>query len=178
MFRKMSINLLVCLTVSLIPTKSFSLDKANANVKIGILDMQKVILNVEEGKKARASLETEIKSKEAYFMKLKQELEKMNKELQEQSALLSQQARQEKQNIFQEKFLKMRNEEMEFQNNIKKKEQEETQKIASKAASFSESLAKKHDLELVLEPHSSGLVYIKHPIDITDEVIKMFSTKK
>src|SRR5690606_13065880 len=86
--------------------------------RFGVVDMQQVILSVEEGKQARASLENEIKAKEAELQKQKEELDKMNKEWKDQAALLSEDARMKKQQEFQEKFLALRNAEMEFQANI------------------------------------------------------------
>src|SRR4051812_10257304 len=100
---------------------------AAAEVRFGVVDMQQVILTVEEGKAARSALETEIKGKEAELLKRKEELDKMNKEWKEQAALLSEDARMKKQQEFQEKFLSLRNDEMEFQANIKRKEQKATQ---------------------------------------------------
>ena len=89
---------------------------------IGTVDMQRIILTVEEGKEARAKLEIEIKAKESEFFKQKQELDKMNKDWKDQSPLLSEEARIRKQQEFQEKFVQLRNSEMEFQAEIKKKE--------------------------------------------------------
>ncbi len=42
---------------------------SSADIKMGVVDMQSVILSVEEGKKARAALEQEIKAKEKRFSK-------------------------------------------------------------------------------------------------------------
>ena len=148
---------------------------ALASGGIGVIDMQKVILNVEEGKKARAELEKVIKSKEADFLKQKQELDRMNKEWQDQSALLSEEARMSKQREFQEKFMKMRNAEMAFQNEIKQKEQKATQEIAIKASKIVQGIAEKKKLQMVFETHSAGLVYVAKPVDLTDEVIAAYS---
>ena len=83
--------------------------------------MQAVILNIEDGKKARADLEKEIKSKEKELIGRKKELDKMNKDWQEQMPLLSEDARKKKQMEFQEKFMSLRNDEMKFQQEIKRK---------------------------------------------------------
>ena len=56
--------------------------------RYAVVDMQAVILNIEDGKKARADLEKEIKSKEKELIGRKKELDKMNKDWQEQMPLL------------------------------------------------------------------------------------------
>ena len=73
--------------------------------KYGVVDMQRVILNVKEGKEARARLEKEIKEKESELRTQKQELDKLNKEWEQQSALLSEKARIEKQKNFKKDLL-------------------------------------------------------------------------
>lgn len=150
---------------------------AGAPGKFGVVDMQQVILTVEEGKQARAALENEIKAKEAELMKAKEELDKMNAEWKNQSALLSEDARLKKQQEFQEKFLSLRNAEMEFQANIKRKEQKATQTIAVKVAQVVDSIARGKKLAAVFETNSAGLLYVDQPVDLTQEVITEYAKR-
>lgn len=149
-----------------------------AQNKFGVVDMQQVILSVEEGKQARAALEKEIKTKEAELLKQKEELDKLNKDWKDQAALLSEDARLKKQQEFQEKFLALRNAEMEFQANIKRKEQKATQQIAVKVASVVDTLARTKKLTGVFETNSAGLLYLDQPVDLTQEVIAEYSKQK
>ncbi len=139
--------------------------------KFGIVDMQQVILTVEEGKAARAQLESEIKAKETELTKQKEELDKLNNEWKSQAALLSEEARMKKQQEFQEKFMALRNAEMEFQANIKRKEQKVTQQIAMKVAQVVDKIARAKKLNAVFEMNSAGLLYLDAPQDLTQEVI-------
>ena len=142
--------------------------------RLGVVDMQKVILTVAEGKQARSKLEQEIKAKEKLLQQSRQELEQLNKELQAQAALLSETAKFKKQQKFQEKFLSLRNAEMEFQVDIKRKEQQATKKIAAKVTTLVEKLAQELGLQAVFETNSAGLLYVKNPINLTTRVIKMY----
>ena len=142
--------------------------------KYGIIDMQAVILNVEEGKTARAELEKELKAKEADFNKRHEELDKMNKEWQGQSSLMSEEARVNKQKEFQEKFLAMRNDEMTFRDEVKRKEQKATQGIAAKVEQIVHKMAKAKDIDVVFEVNSAGLLYVNQPVDLTKEVIESY----
>ena len=145
--------------------------------KFGIVDMQQVILSVEEGKVARDALEKEIKAKEAELLKQKDELDKLNKEWKDQGPLLSEEARMKKQQDFQEKFLALRNSEMEFQANIKRKEQKATQEIAVKVAKVVDDIAKTRKLAAVFEANSAGLLYLEAPVDLTQAVITEYGKK-
>jgi len=151
---------------------------AFAEAKYGIVDMQSVILTVEEGKQARADLEKEIKAKEGDLAKKKEELDKLNKEWQGKAALLTEEARLTKQKEFQEKFLAFRNEEMAFQQDIKRKEQKATQGIAMKVAGLVEKMAGEKKLEAVFETNSAGLLYLANPVDMTKEVIERYAKEK
>lgn len=142
--------------------------------KYAVVDMQAVILNVEEGKAARKDLEKEIKAKEKELQKQKAELDKMNDEWKNKASLLSEDARMSKQREFQEKFLALRNAEMEFQANIKRKEQKATQTIAVKVAGLVEKIAKEQKLEAVFEANSAGLLYLQDPVDLTKQVVDRY----
>lgn len=157
---------------------SYSVAIAAEAPRFGVVDMQRVILSVDEGKKARQTLEAEIKGKETELLNQKKELDQMNEDWKKQAALLSEQARMDKQKEFQEKFLKLRQAEMDFQEEIKRKEQQETQKIAFKVAEMVDSLAKGEKLEAVFETNTAGLLYLANPVDLTDKVIKMYDDKK
>ncbi len=145
--------------------------------RFGVVNMQQVILAVGEGKQARLKLEREIKAKEKLLKQSREELEKLNKELQAQAALLSETAKFKKQQKFQEKFLGLRNAEMEFQVDIKRKEQQATQKIASKVAKLVEKFARELQLTAVFETNSAGLLYLRNPVNLTQQVIKMYDEK-
>lgn len=148
--------------------------QAKDGIKVGVVDMQKVILSVGEGKAARADLEKEIKAKETEFQKKKEELDKLNKDWKDQGAVLSEEAKMRKQKDFQEKFMDMRNAEMAFQSEVKRKEGVATQKIAMKVSKIVNDLGTKKELDMVFETNSSGLMYAKNPVDLTPETITLF----
>lgn len=166
-YLKVSLGLLVA-TLSL---------PAFAKAKYGVVNMQKIILTVQEGKDARKGLEKEIKAKEKELTGKKAELDKMNKDWKTQAPLLSEEARLKKQKEFQEKFMTLRNEEMKFQNSIKQKEAQATQKIARKVAELATGMAKKKKLEAVFETNSAGLLYLQDPVDLTADIVKAYDKK-
>ena len=151
--------------------------KKKRRPRFGVVDMQQVILTVEEGKQARRQLEREITAKEKLLKQSREELEKLNKELQAQVALLSETAKFKKQQKFQEKFLSLRNAEMEFQVDIKRKEQQATKVIAGKVAQLVESVARQLQLAAVFETNSAGLLYVRNPVNLTQQVITMYDKK-
>lgn len=167
------------LMIAATSSMSFAKEKVgNQDVNIGVIDMQRVIVTVDEGKKAKEDLEKEIKKKEEALSKQKQELEKLNKDWQAQFPLLSEDAKLKKQKEIQEKLLALRNAEMSFKNEISQKEQQVTQGIAVRAAGIVKEIAKAKQLKVVFESHSAGLVYVDEPTDLTQEVITLYGKKK
>ena len=156
----------------------FMFSSAAFAAKYGIIDMQAVILNVAEGKAARADLEKKIKAKEGELNKKREELDKMNKDFQSQSALISEEARINKQKEFQEKFLALRNDEMSFHESVKHDEQKATQGIAAKVEGIVQKMAKEKGLDVVFEINNAGLLYLNQPVDLTKEVIEAYGKKK
>ena len=159
------------------PQQGSNTRQTNKRRRFGVVDMQQVILAVEEGKQARQKLEREIKAKEKLLKQSRTELEQLNKELQSQAALLSDAAKFKKQQKFQEKFLSLRNAEMEFQVEIKRKEQQATKKIASNVAQLVEKLAQQLRLVAVFETNSAGLLYVRNPVNLTERVIEAYDKK-
>jgi len=178
MFRLLRNAMLLCglfgFASSLVAVTAVSQAQNESKNRYAIIDMQAVILNVEEGKQARSALEAEIRKKEADLMKQKEELDKMHQEWQGNAALLSESARMTKQQEFQEKFLGLRQAEMQFQQEIQRKEQEATQKIAISVSRVVEQLADERGFAAVFEVNSSGLVYLRDPVDLTREVIEVY----
>ena len=148
---------LSCASLLTLSQSSLAVAKPGEGSKYGVVDMQAVILNVEED-----------------LLKKKEELDKMNEEWKKQAPLLNEQARMSKQQEFQEKFMALRGDEMKFQNEIKGKEAQATQKIAVSVTKLVNDMAKQRGFEMVFEANSAGLLYLKDPVDLTKDVIAAF----
>ena len=128
----------------------FSLSSAAFAAKIGIIDMQKVILNVGEGKAERSKLERQAKSKGKKLEKLKKEVESIGKELQnkEKIALMTESALKKKAQAFQGKLRELQQGERKMLVEIKKQEAKATDKIAQKVSILVEQMAANVRLKL------------------------------
>lgn len=156
------------------------LSYAQGSLTVGVVDVQKVILNVAEGKKERAKLEKEFKAKDKKLVSLKAAVKKLGEELQnkEKVALMGQAKLRKKQEEFQKKFVQAQQDELKLRQELKQKEQAATGKIARKVAGIVAAIGKSKKLDAVFESNSSGLMYVKSPVDLTSEVIKSYDSKK
>src|SRR3989338_7266226 len=90
-----------------------------AELKVGVLDVQRVILTVEEGKQARQKLEKLVRDKEEDFKKQREELKKQIQALDSPASLLSKEARIEKEKELEKKKYELMNSQGQFQEQIK-----------------------------------------------------------
>ncbi len=153
---------------------SNTMNSGSAAQQFGLVNIQQVILNVEEGKTARKKLEEDIKKQQAEMAKEKKSLENMDRDFKEKMALLSDAAKQKKFVAFQKRLQDLQKKEMEFASSIKQREQQATQKIAAKVSVLVNKVAEEKNLSAVFEATSSGLMYVQDPVDLTAEIIEVY----
>lgn len=150
---------------------------ALAEVKIGIVDMQKVVQASTAGKKAKAELEGEYNKKKKEFEKQEEQLKKSAEELAKKKAIMTEEAFAKKQNELQEEMMKFRESVGQSQYEIQKKQQDLTLPIVEKIRKTVSKIAKEKGYTMVAES-GAGIIYAEPTSDITDEVLKNFETEK
>lgn len=165
--KKMLIVLSMLLTASL----------AQAEAKVGFVDMQKAIQSTSAGKKAKTELESDFNKKKKELEKKEADLKKMGEDLEKKKSVLSEEALGKKQAEFQEEMLKYRDVVGKSQIEIQKKERELTAPILEKMKKVIAKLAKDKGYTLVIE-NSQMVLYATSDADLTEEVIKAFEKEK
>lgn len=148
-----------------------------AEMKVGIVDMQKAIQSTAAGKKAKTELETEFNKKKKDLEKREADLKKMGDDLEAKKAVLSEEALQKKQAEMQEEVMKYREMAGKSQMDIQKKQDELTKPILEKMRKSIEKVAKEKGYSLVLE-NSPMVLFATKDHDLTDEVIADFEKAK
>ncbi|MGZ3772637.1 MAG: OmpH family outer membrane protein [Pseudobdellovibrionaceae bacterium] len=161
------------IVLSMLMTASF----AQAESKVGVVDMQKAIQSTAVGKKAKGELEGEFNKKKKELEKKEADLKKMGEDLEKKKSVLSEDALAKKQAEFQEEMLKYRDVVGKSQVEIQKKERELTAPILEKMKKVIAKVAKDKGYTMVLE-NSQMVLYSTAESDLTDEVIKAFEKEK
>ncbi len=164
-------NMLIVL--SMLITASF----AQAEAKVGYIDMQKAIQSTSAGKKAKTELEGDFNKKKKELEKKEADLKKMGEDLEKKKSVLSEDALNKKQAEFQEEMLKYRDVVGKSQIEIQKKERELTAPILEKMKKTIAKLAKEKGYTMVIE-NSQMVLYATPEADLTDEVVKAFEKEK
>ena len=145
-----------------------------AESKIGIVDMQRVIMEVNQGKAAMEKLKTEAEKQQKVMKEKEKDLMALEKELKD---LLNNPAADkakilEKQKNGQEKLMLYQQEAQKIQSDLSKKEQKAAGEILEKAQKIILDVTKKEGFEIIL--NKAAVLYAPNSIDITNQVIREY----
>ena len=150
---------------------------AVAEVKIGVINIQKVITNISEGKSVMKTLEKSFKSKQKEIKKEEEAIKKLQQDYQKQSSLLSDKAKANKENDIRQRIAKLQQKTMSYQKNIQNQEKELKKPILEKLKPVIDKVSKDKKLSMTFEVSSSPVVYAESQEDITSDVIKAYDKK-
>lgn len=150
---------------------------AAEDVKIGFVDMQKAIQEVNAGKKAKKELETEFNKKKKELERMEADIKKKGEDFEKRSMAMNDESRMKKQGELQMEMRRYQETAAKAQMEIQKRERELTQPIVSKLRSILEEIAKKENFTVILERSENAVMYAKKDIDLTERIIKEHDKK-
>lgn len=148
---------------------------ADTVTKIGYIDLQKIMLQSNEGKQAKTALEKQFSARKKELNEKKQELEDMQKSLETQSSMLTRDALMEKQAEFMKKrdaFLKLV---QEYDKELQEQDGEMTKNILLQLQDIITKIGKDGHYTVILEKSQGGILYAPKEEDLTDKVLKQFN---
>ena len=148
---------------------------AQAEIKIAYVDMQRALLEVEDGKKAKAALEKMKKDRQGKLDAQQEELRKLQKNLEAQKAFMKKDVLEAKQNEFREKLGKLQKTFAQLQKELAAEEAKKTKSIFSKMGSILASMGKEGDYEMIFEKTEASLLWAKSHLDLTNELIRRYN---
>lgn len=146
-------------------------------VKIAYVDLQRALLEVEDGKAAKSRLKKEFDKKQKQLDQKQEAVKKMKEDLEQQAMMLSEEAKRAKAMELQKQMYELQQLYLELQGDLSKKEAEATKKIFDRMGDIIEKLGKEKGYDLILERTESSVLYAKDGMEITDEVIKRYNAK-
>lgn len=158
----------------LVLTFSFSSFSA---VLVGLVDIQKVITSIKEGKNVQKTLEKSFNDKKAVLKKDEDKIKKSQEDYKKQSMVLAEAARMNKEREMQDMMMKLQNKTMEFQKEIQAMEQELKKPILDKLRPIIDDVSKANAVAMTFELSAAPIVYAEAKLDITDDVIKAYDKK-
>jgi outer membrane protein len=144
-------------------------------MKIGYVDVQRAVQEVEEGKQARTRLKGELDQKRANLDQKRATLEKMKTDYDKQAPVLSDDAKRKKQEELQKAFIEAQNEASQMQEELTGKEQEAMAGISKRLLQVVAEVSDKENFTFVLD--KAALLYAPAASDITNEVVRRYNER-
>ena len=149
---------------------------AAADVKLGSVDLQRALNEVDEGKAAKALLKKDFEEKQKQLDAGKNDFEKARADFEKQQVVMSDQAKRDKASELDRRAMELQSTYQKLQQDLMKREQEMTGGIFQKMSDIVREMAEADGLTLVLE-RNAGVVYALPALDLTNELIRKYNAR-
>ena len=144
-------------------------------MKIGYVDVQRAVQEVEEGKAARSRLQAELQQKRSDLDKKRADLEKMKTDYDKQAPVLSDDAKRQRQEQLQKAFVEAQTAAGQMQEELSGKEQEAMQSISKRLLQVVAEVSDRESFTFVLD--KAALLYAPAASDVTNEVVRRYNER-
>lgn len=148
-----------------------------ASTLVGLVDIQKVITSIKEGKAVQKNLEKSFNDKKVLLKKDEDKIKKAQEDYKKQSMVLAEAARMNKERELQEMMMGLQNKTMEYQREIQKMEADLKKPLLEKLRPIIDEVSKANAVAMTFELSAAPIVYAEAKKDITEEVVKAYDKK-
>jgi outer membrane protein len=150
---------------------------ARAEVKIGYVNLQQAVSEVDEGKAARDSLKKEFDQKQKMLDEKQNELKRMKDDLDKQMVVMSDEAKREKAAEFERKVNEMQQVYVQMQKDLSDRERDMMKLIFDKMESIIKDIAQAEGYAYVFEQQNAGLLVAPPAANMTNELVRRYNAK-
>ena len=147
-----------------------------ADQKIGYVDLQRALNEVDEGKSAKALLQRDFADKQKTLDAKKAEFEKLQADFEKQAVVMSEQARKDKAQDLDRRARELQALFVNLQKDLSDRERDATRGIFDRMAAIAREIAEADGFTYVLEK-GAGIVYAPPALDLTNELIRKYNAK-
>ena len=146
--------------------------------KIGFINLQEIMQNSNAGKKAAEDFKKFYEKETQEIKSSEKELKKMKDELEKQSSIMTQGSQKEKETIYQKKLRDYQLLVNDTNEELKKRDQEMTQKLMPGIMKIVRTIAEKEKFTLVIDVATMPVPYYDKENDFSKKVIEEFNKSK
>ena len=155
---------------------SGSVASAQERIKIGYIDIQRVISESQPGKRAKERFQAQVKKAEADVVKERQDLEKLRADIEKKGPLLKDEERRNLEADYQRRSVTLQRAMSDYQQDLQAKNNEMMSDILKELEQIVNEVGKADKFTLILE--RSQILYSDQGIDITSKVIETYNSRK
>ena len=143
-------------------------------LKFGVVDVQRAVMETEEGLRAQATLKKFFDKRQQELDAKQTDMQKQREEIEKQAKVISQQALQKRMEDWQKQMMELQTVFVEYNKELQKKQGELTQPIYGKIVGLLRRLATQDGYDAILE--KQAVPYMRADLDLTDKVIQMYNS--
>ena len=142
---------------------------ASAEMKVGFVNVAKVLELAPQAEAARNRIEKEFAPKDRELLQQQKDVRALEDRLVKNAAVLSEAERQRKENEIRAAKRELRREQDEFREDLNLRRSQELSKLQQKVTEVIQSLAKAEKYDLIV---SDGVIFAGKRVDITDKILE------
>jgi outer membrane protein len=142
-----------------------------AEIKIGVVNMQKLVKDSEPGRTAMEKLKSDFQEMSKELEGRKSEIEKMKADLEKQSLVLSQEVKADKELEFKRKVRDYQDTLQSFQKKTQAEEKSLTEPIFKTTLEVIKDYGAKNGYDMIVDGVGAGIIYVDEKVDVTNQII-------
>lgn len=156
----------------------FAASVAHADFKAAYVDYQRALLEIDEGKAAKSRLQTKADAKKKELEGEKVAFDKDAENFKKQESAMDDKARRDKFDGLMKRQGELAEKVQKAQLEIADAERKEMAGIMPKLESIVSEIAQREGLSMVFDRSSSGLAWAPPSLDLTNELIRTYNSRK
>lgn len=147
---------------------------ARAEMKIGVVDVDRAVNQTEDGLRANATLKKMFETKQQELDKKQNDLLKQRDDIEKQAKVVSQQALQKRMEDWQKQAIDLQQLFVDYNRDVEKKRGELFNPIIEKVLAIVRRVAASDGIDLVVA--KQAVPYVRGDLDLTDRCIQMYNS--
>lgn len=148
-----------------------------ADVRIAIIDFQRILDDSRAGKAAQESINQQGRQMESELKAKGDALEQMKEQLQKDALVMSKETREEKEREFRIQINDFRESQQEFAKKAREMQIRAMGKIRQEIDTLAKAYAEEKGFTLMIEKQEAGVIYAPAQLDVTDEIIRRYDAQ-
>ena len=144
---------------------------AAQTMKVAVVDVQRAVMQSEDGMRAQATLKKVFDSRQQELNKRQQELAKQKEDIDRQAKVMSQTALQKKVDDWQKQMVELQQTFVEYNKELEKKQKELTDPIFERVVGSIKRIAGTDGYDLIVD--RATVAFSRSDLDLTDRVIQL-----
>jgi outer membrane protein len=148
--------------------------EASAETKIAVVDVQRAVMQTEDGIRAQATLKKLFDRRQQELDAKQAELQRARDDIEKQSRVLSKEALTKRMEDWQRRMIELQTVYVDYNKELQKKQGELTGPIIKKMFGVISRIAKKSGFEIIIDKQAAP--YARADLDLTEQVIQMYNS--